>query len=63
MLVRSGERPFPAPCPHYATAMTFNPGSQLDSSQVSRRSGGRGVGTPIKVGGGIGSLAVPLIGV
>ncbi|NUL60923.1 hypothetical protein F7P83_11165 [Brevibacterium luteolum] len=42
--------------------MTFNPGSQLDTSQVSRRSSG-GMGGPIKVGGGIGSIAVLILGV
>lgn len=43
--------------------MTFNPGSGLDTSQVSQRSGGSGgLGTPIKLGGGIGSVVVLVVG-
>lgn len=43
--------------------MTFSPGSGLDTSQVSQRSGGGGgLGLPIKVGGGLGGVAVLVIG-
>lgn len=43
--------------------MTFNPNSQLDSSQVSRGGGGARRGGPVVVGGGIGGIVLLVIGV
>ncbi|GAA4285489.1 neutral zinc metallopeptidase [Brevibacterium daeguense] len=42
--------------------MTFNPGSNLDASQVTKRAGGGGTGGPgLKIGGGLGGLAVMVL--